>query len=221
MVGRNPRPANERADRRVVISKKTAGTQGPAADGENVQTTFTATDKGEVISATESSRQPRGLLRLLFRLPVWFYRLRLGWLFGERFLLIHHVGRKTGRHYRTVVEIARHDPTVGLYVVASGYGPRADWYRNLRHTPDVTIQVGRRRLNARAELLSPEESGEEMVDYARRHPLAARTLTKMIGYQVDGSEAGYRQLGRSRIPFVALHTRERVARRHDYLHPAV
>lgn len=163
----------------------------------------------------DTARRTGGLTRLLFRLPVWLYRLRLGWLLGRRFLLINHVGRKSGRHYRTVVEVARHDPATKTYVVASGYGPGADWYRNLGHTPDVTIQVGRRRMDAHAELLSPQESAEEMVDYARRHPAAARNLTKMIGYEVDGSEADYRELGQSQIPFVALHTREQVVASQD------
>ena len=120
--------------------------------------------------ALGGDRRPRGLTRLLFRLPVWFYRLGLGWLLGERFLLIHHVGRKSGRPYQTVVEVVRKVAGADLYVVASGYGAGADWYQNLRHNPDVTIQVGRRRLMAHAMFLSPEESGAEMVDYARRNP---------------------------------------------------
>lgn len=157
-----------------------------------------------------NARRPRGLIRFLFRLPVWLYRLGLGWLLGERFLLINHVGRKSRKPYQTVVEVARRDADAGLYVVASGYGARADWYRNLRHSPETTIQVGRRRLDARAELLSPRESGEEMVAYARRPPAAARNLTKMMGYEIEESVIGYRHLGQTQIPFVALHTREQV-----------
>jgi len=157
----------------------------------------------------KGAQRPRGLLRLLFRLPVWLYRLGLGWLLGQRFLLINHVGRKSGKRYQTVVEVARRDPEEDAYVVASGYGPRADWYRNLRHHPDVTIEVGRRTLDVRAHLLSPEESGEEMVDYARRHPTAARNLIKLIGYDAPQKLEGYRQLGRENVPFVIFRPRER------------
>lgn len=31
-------------------------------------------------------RPPRGFQRLLWRAPIWLYRLGLGWLLGHRFL---------------------------------------------------------------------------------------------------------------------------------------
>jgi hypothetical protein len=55
-----------------------------------------------------------------------------------------------------------------------------------------------------AEPLSPEESGEAMVTYARRHPKAAKNLTKVLGYDLDGSEEAYRQVAEEHIPFVRL-----------------
>jgi hypothetical protein len=36
--------------------------------------------------------QNRGLVRA----PIWLYRLRLGFLFGRRMLLLEHIGRKSG-----------------------------------------------------------------------------------------------------------------------------
>jgi len=36
-------------------------------------------------------------LRLAFRLPIYLYRLDLGWLLGHRFLLLVHRGRESGR----------------------------------------------------------------------------------------------------------------------------
>jgi hypothetical protein len=46
---------------------------------------------------------PSGLSRMVFRLPIWLYRLRLGWVLGARFLLVHHVGRRTGLPRRVVL----------------------------------------------------------------------------------------------------------------------
>jgi hypothetical protein len=40
---------------------------------------------------------PHGLTRLAFRLPIWLYRLRLGWLLGDRLLLLTHIGRTSGQ----------------------------------------------------------------------------------------------------------------------------
>lgn len=151
---------------------------------------------------------PTGLLRLFYRLPVWLYRLNLGRLLGRRFLLIRHIGRKSGKQRQTVVEVARHDPQTGVYVVASAYGARSDWYRNLQQQPEVTIEVAGRSLPVRAQFLSPEASADEMEQYAREHPTAARNLMGLVGYETDGSPASYRRIGREHIPFVAFHPRD-------------
>ena len=52
-----------------------------------------------------SKLQLSGALRLLFRLPAILYRWRCGWLLGRRFLLLIHVGRRTGKLRRTVLEV--------------------------------------------------------------------------------------------------------------------
>ena len=149
---------------------------------------------------------PRGLSRLFFRLPIWLYRLGLGGILGGRFLLINHVGRKSGQSRQAVVEVVRHDAATGTYIVCSGFGEHAQWFQTVMHTPDVTIQVGRRSLLVHAERLPAAAGGDEMVDYARRHPKSAAELAKFMGFAVDGSEAGYRAVG-EQLPFVAFRPR--------------
>ena len=48
------------------------------------------------------------------------------WLPG--FGVVTHVGRRSGREYRTPVNVVRHD---GRYVIALTYGSGADWVRNV------------------------------------------------------------------------------------------
>lgn len=151
-------------------------------------------------------RAPTGLRRLLFRLPIPLYRAHLGWLLGHRFVLINHIGRRTGRPRRVVVEVVARERATGTVTVASGFGPGADWYRNLRARPDVTIQVATRRTPVRAVPLTPEQGGEAMVTYARRHGRAARALSRYLGFVVDGSAGDYRAVGR-KIPFVRFEPR--------------
>jgi deazaflavin-dependent oxidoreductase (nitroreductase family) len=91
-------------------------------------------------------RPPSGLNALLFRLPIGLYRMGLGRLLGGRFLLINHIGRKSGQVRQAVVEVVRHDKETDSYIVAAGFGPQSHWHQNLRHRPEVTIQVGRRKL---------------------------------------------------------------------------
>ena len=152
-----------------------------------------------------SRRPPRGFARLLWRAPIWLYRLHLGWLMGSHFLLLTHTGRKSGLPRYAVVEVADYDPKTNTYYVASGFGRKSDWYRNILKTPRVTIQVKNKKMTAVAEPLSPEESGELMVRYARKHPKAARNLSKLMGLEVDGTEEGYRRAAQEHIPFVAFH----------------
>jgi deazaflavin-dependent oxidoreductase (nitroreductase family) len=117
---------------------------------------------------------------LLYRLPIALYRWRMGWLLGKRFVLVEHVGRRTGLTRYTVLEVVNHDPTTGAVLVASGWGRRSDWFRNVMQMPEVALTVGTRRFAALAEILGEEEASRETCDYARRHPLAFRALAKLV-----------------------------------------
>ncbi|MGQ4383464.1 nitroreductase family deazaflavin-dependent oxidoreductase [Streptomyces sp. SAS_270] len=148
---------------------------------------------------------PVGWRRLLARLPVFLFRCGLGWVFGKRLLLLHHTGRVTGLHRRVVLEVVEyeHEPTGGHWVVASGFGPRAAWYRNLHADPKTVIEVGNRHHAVTAHFLTPDDGAEIMGRYARQHPRTARRLCAFMGLPADGGEASYREAGRA-IPFVRL-----------------
>lgn len=154
-------------------------------------------------STSHRPQPPTGWRRLAFRLPIRLYRARLGPLLGKRFLLLHHTGRKSGLERQAVVEVVSYDKHPATWTVASGFGPKSDWYQNLRHRPQATIQFGRQRFTVTARFLSPEEGADIMADYARRHPRAARRLSSLMGFPTDGSEAGYRKIGEA-TPFVRL-----------------
>lgn len=155
----------------------------------------------------QSERKPvTGLKRFLFRAPLFFYRIGLGGLLGQRFLLLNHKGRKSGKPRQAVLEVVHHDKAANSYTIASGFGKRSHWYLNILAHPEVTIQVGWRKLAVTAVPLTPEASGQAMVDYARRHPTAAKNLSRLIGYDVS-TEEEYRTLGRESIPFVTLEPR--------------
>jgi deazaflavin-dependent oxidoreductase (nitroreductase family) len=149
---------------------------------------------------------PTGLSRILFRLPIFLYRARLGWLLGQRFLLLNHTGRSSGLPRQAVLEVVRFDEESGSYIVAAGFGPKSQWYQNLRKAPEVKIQVGRRKLAATADFLAPEQGADEMANYAQVHPRAARALARLMGYNVNGSDEEYAALGKT-IPFVAFQPR--------------
>ena len=146
---------------------------------------------------------PHGIERLAWRAPIWFYRIGLGGLLGGRFLLLNHLGRKSGQVRQNVLEVVRRDAQADAYLVASGFGEKADWYKNVMAHPDVKIQVGSRHLTARAERLLLEQATEEMLDYNRRHPAALKTLSGIMGYKSDGSDSDVKFLA-TVIPILAL-----------------
>ena len=154
-----------------------------------------------------SNYPPKGLLRLGFRLPVYLYRFGLGFLMGRRFVLINHVGRKTGLPRLAVVEVVEREPDSGRITVVAGYGEKAQWYQNLRAHPDTVIQVGKRKIPITAAFVSPESGEEIMVRYFQRYGAVTGALFSLLGYSWDGSEAGLRQIACDHLRFVVFEPR--------------
>ncbi|MFE4060823.1 nitroreductase family deazaflavin-dependent oxidoreductase [Streptomyces sp. NPDC059096] len=158
---------------------------------------------------TRPSPPPRaspstGWRRRLAALPILLYRAGLGPLFGRRTLLLIHTGRVPGLSRQDVIGVVEQDAAPRSWTVASGSPASAHWYRNLRHTPQVTIQTGRRYHAVTAHFVPPEECGLIMERYARTRPRAARALCSSLGLapEADG-DRGYRGAG-ERIAFVRL-----------------
>jgi deazaflavin-dependent oxidoreductase (nitroreductase family) len=146
---------------------------------------------------------PRGFSRTMWRLPIWLYRAHLGWALTSHFLLLEHVGRKSGQVRQAVLEILKRDKASDVYYLAVGFGPASDWYLNLLKTPQAKIQSGFRKADVLAEVLPIEAAGEIIMDYARRYPTAIRTLARIIGYEVGKGEVDYREFAKV-VPIVAL-----------------
>jgi deazaflavin-dependent oxidoreductase (nitroreductase family) len=146
-------------------------------------------------------------MRRVLRLPILLYRLKLGWLLGHRFLLLSHVGRRTGLARRTVLEVLRFDPDSSTAVVMAGFGRRSDWYLNLQRRPALEVVIGRRAFRPAHRQLTRDEVVAVMADYERRNRLAApvvrAVLSRLLGWRYDGSDAARRRLASER-PLVAL-----------------
>lgn len=139
---------------------------------------------------------PRGLMRVLLRLPNWLFGAHLGWLLLGHFLQLTHTGRLSGLPRRAVLEVLRHDRAGDTYMVMAGFGPHSDWVRNIERAPRVEIAVGLRRFAASAAVLGPDAAAAAMLDYARRFPFARGIIARVMGYRWDGSDADFRALAR-------------------------
>ena len=121
---------------------------------------------------------PRGLARLAYRAPLWFYRAGLGWLLGDRFLRLSHTGRKSGLQRQNVLEVVHHQVETNTYYVASGFGEKSDWCLNISKNRSVGVQVGKHQWPAVAERLSPTEAEEIIMAYATAHPKTLKQLAR-------------------------------------------
>ena len=83
----------------------------------------------------------------------------------------------------------------------SGFGERAQWYRNLKADPHCFVSTGRmRRAPAVARFLSGEEASGALERYQRDHPrdweMLRGAIEKAVGHPVQG------------LPMIELHLDE-------------
>jgi deazaflavin-dependent oxidoreductase (nitroreductase family) len=138
--------------------------------------------------------------RRLMRAPIWLYRARLGGLLGGRLLMLEHTGRKTGAPRRVVLEVIDH-PRTDSYIVASGFGERAQWFRNVTVDPRVRVYAGSARpASATARVLDQREADRVLGDYSQRHPRTweqfSAVLERTLGEPVTATD--------TRLPMVEL-----------------
>ena len=138
---------------------------------------------------------PEGLSRLLYRTPIYVYRIGFGWLFGSRLMLLNHVGRVSGKPGQTILEVAARDPADGSFIVGSGWGPTAAWYRNVLRTPDVSIQVGRHTILVTAVPLTEDGGSRNSSHGMRARHRAGGQSSSFRGVRFFGRRVGGRLPG--------------------------
>ena len=102
-----------------------------------------------------------GLNRLTVRIAPW----------APGFGVVHHVGRRTGRPFRTPVNLFRDGDR---YVVAVTYGTESDWVRNVIAANGCDIETRRRLVALTAPRVVHDESRRVL-------PLVPRTVVRLIG----------------------------------------
>ena len=94
---------------------------------------------------------------------------------GSQVMLITTTGRKTGRCYTTPLGYVQ----VGKYVYALTRGSEdiSNWLRNLKKTPEVTLQLGGQSLSAGGEVLEdPVEIRQVLKLFLKHRPGYERFL---------------------------------------------
>ncbi len=132
---------------------------------------------------------PTGFKLNLFRAPLYFYRLRLGFLFGERFVRLKHWGRVSGELKETVIEVIGQDKPAGKIFSASGFGDKSQWYQNIIANENVFVTLKNTEYRATARAVEEDKAREILFQYAEAHPKAMKGVARLSGYDMDGSES--------------------------------
>lgn len=94
--------------------------------------------------------------------------------------MLEHTGRRSGLPRFVVLEVVRR-ASDDRYIVASGMGKAADWYRNVAQQPRVHVSVARlRRVPATARLLDQDEARASLEAYRTERPGTWRFLKPII-----------------------------------------
>lgn len=109
------------------------------------------------------------------------WRCRLGWLTGHSLLVLTHVGRRTGRQYRTVLYVQRYDRRTHEATVVSVWG-ESQWLRNIRAHPAVGVEIDLQRYVPAQRFLSTEEIFAIEKRFRRRHRIVARGQAKLMDW---------------------------------------
>jgi deazaflavin-dependent oxidoreductase (nitroreductase family) len=150
-------------------------------------------------------QKPTGLFKRLLHAPVWLFRARLGFLMGKRIVMLEHRGRRSGKLRQTPLEVVRRDGD--SFVICSGTGPNADWYRNLKAAPAVALWVGSQRHMVEQRFLDDSEAATAFAQYEQAHPKASARLTDLMGVSHDGTHDGRMRMV-AKIPMVELRLAE-------------
>jgi deazaflavin-dependent oxidoreductase (nitroreductase family) len=91
---------------------------------------------------------------------------------GTRYEAIRHVGRSSGREYRTPLEAL---PVDGGYVMMLVYGSKADWVQNVLAAGSASLEVDGTLVElADPQLLTADEAFQLLPAAAKRTPKALR-----------------------------------------------
>jgi deazaflavin-dependent oxidoreductase (nitroreductase family) len=134
---------------------------------------------------TFTRERPNALLRFVFKIPPKVYWGPIASFLASRCVMrLTTTGRKSGLQRTIGISFM---PVGDGYVVFSGFGIESQWYQNVLANPKVTIEVGRKRMEAMASVVQdPERRRHLMLQMRDRSsscgpPTFIRPLLRLTG----------------------------------------
>jgi deazaflavin-dependent oxidoreductase (nitroreductase family) len=119
-------------------------------------------------------------------------------------IVLVHRGRRSGRVFKTPVEILVEDPERDELVVAPMWGRDSDWYRNVVAGGLIEVHVrGEEQQVEWRELDDASERRAAMDAYREAHPMYSRIIVRML-VRVNRLEGDPEQAVLREIPMLGL-----------------
>lgn len=118
----------------------------------------------------------KGLMKWFFKMPMYVWRMGYGFLLGRWFLILTTTGRKSG--------LPRHTPLQYFggcerkYVV-SGWGEKAQWYKNMMTYPNVTIQSAHGIESVRGRVVTDDQDYIQAFQQCQHDPMMRWWMASM------------------------------------------
>jgi deazaflavin-dependent oxidoreductase (nitroreductase family) len=147
------------------------------------------------------SRAARVLGRTL-RMPAVLDRKGTGWMLQAlspaTVIVLVHRGRKSGKLYKTPVEILVDNPGRGELVVSPMWGKGSDWYRNVVAGGLVEVHVRGEERRVEWRELDEAERRAAIKAYREAHPIYSGVILRMLvrvnEFEGDPEEAVVQEL---------------------------
>ena len=140
---------------------------------------------------------PSTLLKALFRVPVWMYQARLGFLFFGSLIVIVHRGRTSGNRYVTGLELL--DRRDSELFVLSLWGTKSDWYRNIEANGVDELWDRMKRTGASFRVVASDEAVGILSNTEKAHERLVRFFWPRMYPGYDFTDESRRALADSGV----------------------
>ncbi len=148
------------------------------------------------VAPTADNRNPPVFISHFFKLPLFCYRIGLGWIFGKRFMVLTHIGRKSGKAYQTVLAVVGFDPRTREIKAVSPWSS-SNWFRNIQVSPAVEIRTAGVRYTPQQRWLSAEEIASLFIEFRSQYPIFSRMVARIPGWKIDSTYDEFLLLART------------------------
>ena len=117
-------------------------------------------------------------LKLVLSIYIFLYRLTNGAIGGRMagldVLLLTTKGRKTGQPRTSPLGYFKQDGNFVVIASNGGADQNPAWFYNLKSNPQVTVQIGKEQLKAKAEVVDAQKRTQMWADLVKMAPTYGR-----------------------------------------------